>query len=120
MRYARNGDWTEWMRAERVCMDEHVKYRVTHYSKLCHVTQNIVYHLWLDVDLYNNQVKPAEEYYANSMGYGISCEYARNQAYHFMEEEAFDSLQVKLILEDPFENEEPEIIQFPTYIIDED
>lgn len=115
MRYADNGEWTNWYRAERVCIDEHNKYRVTHFSKLCHVTQNTVYHLWQDADKFNQQEKSAQEFYPRAMGYGIACVYAQNQAFHFMEEQEVDSLQIKLILEDPFEIQEPEVIHFPTH-----
>lgn len=116
MRYASDGAWGEWYRADRICIEEHRRYRVTHFSKLCHVTQNTTYHLWMDVDLFNQQKKNAVEYYGNSMGYGIACEFAANHAYHFLDRSEFDSLQIKLVLEDPFEVLSPEVLLFPTHV----
>lgn len=120
MRYASEDVWTDWMRAERICMDEHIKYRVTHYSKLCQTTQNTIYFLWQDTDIFSNQEKDAIDFYPASMGYIMSCEYAKNQSYHFLDELAFDSLQIRLILEDPFEKKEPEVFDYPTFIPDEE
>ena len=113
LRYETSEGWTDWHRAESICVEEHQKYRVTHYSKLCHVTQNTVYHLWMDVDLFNAQEKPAKEYYSKSMGYGIAMEYAKNYAFHFLDDPVIESVEIRLILEDPFEEEEPEVLYFP-------
>ncbi|NNC84283.1 MAG: hypothetical protein HKN79_11965 [Flavobacteriales bacterium] len=114
MRYYGPSGWSEWYRAEHICMDQHIRYRVTHYSKLCHVTQNTVYHLWMAVDHFDQQDRPAEQFYPQNMGYGIAMVLAENYAHHFLPEMEVHTLQIRLILEDPFELQDPEVIHFPT------
>lgn len=120
MRFYSQDSWTDWYRAEDICMTEHLKYRVTHYSKLCHVAQNATYHLWLELDRFEQQDLSAEAYYPSATGYGIAIHFARKYAFHFLNDPLLDSLEVKLVLEDPFEKDTPQYYSFPISAVDVD
>lgn len=113
MRYYIDDSWSDWYRAEDICMDEHLKYRVTHYSKLCHVAQNATYHLWMELDRFYQQESPPDSYYPSATGYGIAMHFARKYAFHYLNDPSLDSVEVKLVLEDPFEKDPAEIYSFP-------
>lgn len=115
MRFLANGQWGDWYRAEDICMDQHLKYRLSHYSKLCHVAQNATYHLWLELDKYERQDLEAESYFPMAQGFGIGAHFAKSYAYHFLAELRPDSIKMRLVLEDPFELDEPQLFTFPTY-----
>lgn len=115
MRFARQAIWSDWYRAEDICMEEHQAYRVSYYSKLCHVTQNTAFHLWQEQDRFEQQSLDSKNYFPTAMGYGMATHFADAYAFHFLADLAYDSLEVRLVLEDPFEREEPEIVPFPVY-----
>lgn len=120
MRFYFDNSWSEWYRAEDICMTEHLKYRVTHYSKLCHVAQNATYHLWMELDRFDQQEIDAQTYYPKATGYGIAIHFAKKYAFHYLNNPALDSVDVKLVLEDPFEKDSPQTYSFPISAIDAD
>jgi hypothetical protein len=113
MRFLIDGDWSEWHRAEDICMEEHLKYRISHYSKLCHVAQNATYHLWMELDRFENQDDIPENYYPTASGYGIAMHFANEFAFHFLNNPPVDSTEIKLVLEDPFEKHMATSYSFP-------
>jgi len=115
IRYAWEGEWHDWIRPEADFEQGHQCYRMLSSSKMFHVTQSAVYFLWLEKDMFDQQELKAEEYYTNSQGYNLACHFANQYAYHFTQWRVPDSLQVRIILDDPFEVEQSEILYFPTY-----
>lgn len=120
-RYAVDGAWSDWHRTDTIYQDEFHQYRLTHHVKVHHVVQNASAHLWGEAwkagqmaeDFYAEYQGDSVAYLKDAFGYNVSA-----HLIHSWEKNrgvSMDSLQMQLILKDPFVLEGEEKIDTVIY-----
>ncbi len=133
-RWASDGKWNEWHRADTLYERPYHLYRVTHHVKMHHIIQNSAAHLWGEAW---KSTQMADKYYAeyegdslaylyDSFGY-LTCMHLTEKIIvniHNVSKESIDSIDIRLILKDPFIMDDRAEIdsvyyEFPTKILDD-
>jgi len=118
-RYVENGEWGPWLRPDSVDYNIHTRFRLTHHSKRYHMMQNSAFYIWQEVEKKAMTSKSSKDYYPGTFGYEQANHFARKwHMHHIGWEEYTDSLQVRLVLTDPFALDWTKIDVLPTHSLE--
>lgn len=132
-RWAENGEWNNWHRADTIFQDEFHRYRVTHHLKMQHIVQNSAAHLWGEAwksgqmanQFFEEYEGDSIAYLRDSFGYTTCMHLTEGllKSQHVIDINNVDSLDIRLILKDPYVEEgktemDTIIYEFPAKLLE--